>query len=89
MNEAIDAIIGNELKDVFDNVDYIRNMDENELKNIQNMIAAIDAFKVLIVEEADNLFKFECLQSPPYGYSSWQYNTQSCKNVSNFSIFFI
>ena len=49
MNEAIDAIMGNELKDVFDNVDYIRNMDENELKNIQNMIASIDAFKVLIV----------------------------------------
>ena len=29
MNEAIDAIMRNELKDVFDNVDYIRNMDEN------------------------------------------------------------
>ena len=59
MNEAIDAIMGNELKDVFDNVDYIRNMDENELKNIQNMIAAIDAFKVLIVEEADKLDRIE------------------------------
>lgn len=59
MNEAIDAIIWNELKDVFDNVDYIRNMDENELKNIQNMIAAIDAFKVLIVEEADKLDRIE------------------------------
>jgi hypothetical protein len=59
MNEAIDAIMRNELKDVFDNVDYIRNMDENELKNIQNMIAAIDAFKVLIVEEADKLDRIE------------------------------
>lgn len=59
MNEAIDAIMGNELKDVFDNVDYIRNMDENELKNIQNMIVAIDAFKVLIVEEADKLDRIE------------------------------
>ena len=59
MNEAIDAIMGNELKDVFDNVEYIRNMDENELKNIQNMIAAIDAFKVLIVEEADKLDRIE------------------------------
>ena len=59
MNEAIDAIMRNELKDVFDNVDYIRNMDENELKNIQNMIAAIDEFKVLIVEEADKLDRIE------------------------------
>lgn len=59
MNEAIDAIMGNELKDVFDNVDYIRNMDENELKNIQNMIAAIDAFKVLIVEQADKFDRIE------------------------------
>lgn len=59
MNEASDAIMGNELKDVFDNVDYIRNMDENELKNIQNMIVAIDAFKVLIVEEADKLDRIE------------------------------
>lgn len=59
LNEAIDAIMENELKDVFDNVDYIRNMDENELKNIQNMIAAIDAFKVLIVEEADKLDRIE------------------------------
>lgn len=59
MNEAIDAIMRNELKDVFDNVNYIRNMDENELKNIQNMIAAIDAFKVLIVEEADKLDRIE------------------------------
>ena len=59
LNEAIDAIMENGMKDVFDNVDYIRNMDENELKNIQNTIAAIDAFKVLIVKEADKLDRIE------------------------------
>lgn len=59
LNEAIDAIMENELKDVFDNVDYIRNMDENELKYIQNMIAAVDAFKVLIVEQADKFDRIE------------------------------
>lgn len=59
LNEAIDAIMENGMKDVFDNVDYIRNMDENELKNIQSTIAAIDAFKVLIVEEADKLDRIE------------------------------
>lgn len=59
LNEAIDAIMEAELKDSFDNIDYIRNMDENELKNIQNTIAAIDAFKVLIVEDADKLDRIE------------------------------
>ena len=59
LNEAIDAIMENELKDVFDNVDYIRNMDENKLKYIQNMIAAVDAFKVLIVEQADKFDRIE------------------------------
>ena len=59
LNEAIDAIMENGMKDVFDNFDYIRNMDENELKNIQNTIAAIDAFKVLIVKEADKLDRIE------------------------------
>ena len=59
LNEAIDAIMENELKDVFDNVDYIRNMDENELEYIQNMIAAVDAFKVLIVEQADKFDRIE------------------------------
>lgn len=59
LNEAIDAIMEDELKDVFDNVDYIRNMDENELKYIQNKIAAIVAFKVLIVDQADKLDRIE------------------------------
>lgn len=59
LNEAIDAIAEAELKDGFCKMDYVRNMDENDLKNAQNTIAAVDAFKALIVETADKLDRIE------------------------------
>lgn len=41
LNEAIDAIAEAELKDGFCNMDYVRNMDENDLKNARNTIADV------------------------------------------------